>query len=305
MTATHGAADEVELVERLDAAYDPSRFQAIVIDDEGAFWEPSPLLHAQAGRRPPVVVLVNTQQANRFLPWIEQLEAVHVMQDDNVQRFNDLHVTLCKLSSGDIFGIEKYFAWGAREQAMTLRGSDERDGLYDALDDFTARLCVHGRLRALALTVLDEFVSNALYNAPVDASGAQRFRDLHRATPVSLSDDEHIGVRFCADGRRLGLSVVDPFGSLKMESLRGTLVRGLRRGAQRWDRATGGAGLGFYCAFESLSHLVVNVAPGRRTELIGILALRDTYREFLVSGKSLNMFTAPTTGSAVGAEVEP
>lgn len=305
MTATHGAADEVELVDRLDGAFDASKYQAIVVDNEGSSWEPSPLLRARPEQRPPVVVLVNSQQANHLLPWIDQLEAVHVMHDDSVQRFNDLHVTLRKLNSGDIFGIEKYFAWSAREHRASLQSSDERDTLYEALNAFTARLCVHGRLRALALTVLDEFVSNALYNAPVDASGVKRFGDLHRTTPVMLGEEERVEVRFCADGRRLGLSVVDPFGSLKMESLRGTLVRGLRRGAQRWDRDTGGAGLGFFCAFESLSHLVVNVDPGRRTELIGILTLRDTYREFLVSGKSLNMFTVPPRRASSSAEVEP
>jgi hypothetical protein len=303
-TATAGAADDVVLVDTLDAV-DPSDYQAIVVDDEASLHEPSPLLRTRAEARPPVVVLIHTPRDSHLLPWLERLEAVHVIQFDNVQRFNDLHVTLRKITSGDIFGLHKYLAWGARDEAHTLRCTEERAALFDALERFTAGLHVHGRIRALAAVAMEEFLSNAFYNAPVDEDGAFRHRSISRTTPVTLQGDEAIAVRFCADGRRLGLSVVDPFGSLRLDNLRLTLVRGLRQGVHLWDSSLGGAGLGFYCAFESLSHLVVNVEPGRRTELIGIFSLRDSYREFLGAGRSFNMFEVSGERGLSAAEVRP
>ncbi len=291
--ACFGAADDVDMVDKFDDGYDPSRYQAVIIDDEATVPRPSRLIGACAYGPPPVVVLINTQQDSQLLPWIERLDAVHVIQYDHVQRFNDLHVTLRKITSGDIFGIGKYFAWGSRERVFSLQRSDERAAVFEALETFSKQLCVQGRIRALAATVLDEFVSNAFYNAPVDADGAFRFRTLNRAEAVSLGDDERVSVRFCADGRRFGISVIDPFGSLETENIRTTLIRGLKRGEQSWSGTHGGAGLGFFCAYESLSHMVVNVEPGRRTEIIGIFSLRDTYRDYLASGRSFNVFRAP------------
>ncbi len=291
--ACFGAADDVDLTDAFDDGFDPSRYHAVIIDNEATVPRPSALLGACAHGPPPVVVLINTQADTQLLPWIERIEAVHVIQYEHVQRFNDLHVTLRKITSGDIFGIGKYFAWGSRERVFSLQRSDERGAVFEALESFSKQLCVQGRIRSLAATVLDEFVSNAFYNAPVDASGAFRFRAQNRAEAVSLRDDERISVRFCADGRRLGIAVIDPFGSLQIENIRTTLIRGLRRGEQSWASTLGGAGLGFFCAFESLSHMVVNVAPGRCTELIGILTLRDNFRDFLGSGRSFNVFTTP------------
>lgn len=290
MTATRGAADVVDAVDDLDGPLPPSSYHAIVIDDEASSDHPASLVRAWPDPRPPVVVLLHTPHNSHLLPWIEDVEVVHVIQYETVRRFNDLHVTLRKITSGDIFGIGKYFGWGARERTHRLRSTDELEALFESLTEFTGHLRLHGRIQALATVALDEFVSNAFYNAPVDADGVARYRAMNRKIPVSLPDDEAIVVSFCADGRRLGLSVVDPFGSLRPESLRMTLVRGLQRGVHVWDSSQGGAGLGFYCAFESLSHLIVNVEPGRRTELIGIFSLRDTYREFLSSGRSFNMF---------------
>lgn len=304
VTALHGAVDEVDVVDTVGDGLEPAGYEAIVIDDAVATLQPpAALVRAHAARPLPVVVLIDSTKRAHLLPWIEGLAAVHVLQYDGLQRYNDLHVTLRKLASGDIFGIEKYFAWDARGYALRLSSSEEKGRVVEAAEDFSRQLCVAPRMQALVATVLDEFVSNALYNAPVDEGGAFRFRDYRRTRPVRLGDGEAIDVRFCADGRRLGVSVSDPFGSLEPENVRSAIARGLRRTAPSWDRDEGGAGLGFYCAFESVSHLVVNIDARRRTELIGILSLRDTYRDFLDSGKSFNVFEAAATPGAQAGEV--
>ncbi len=299
VTAAHGVADVVDAVDDVDGGVDPSRYQALVVDDDGVERE-APLAGIDTGATP-VVALLHTQREARLLPWLESARAAHVIQYEGALRYDDLHVTLRKIATGDIFGDDKYLAWGARRQSYTLRASEERGALFEALEDFAAERGTPRRMRALAATVLDEFVSNALYNAPVEPDGTRRFRDLERATPVALRGDERVSVSLASDGRRLSVSVSDPFGSLTWETLRTSLVRGLRRGTQRWEHSRGGAGIGFYCALEALSHLVVNVEPGRRTELVGILSLHDTYREFLVAGKSFDMFTAPGSSEGSGA----
>ena len=69
----------------------------------------------------------------------------------------------------------------------------------------------------------------------------------------------------------------------------------LHRGGDQIDQKDGGAGLGLYYIFESLNHLIVNVAPNRRTEMIGLMDISGTFRDFAERPKSLNVFIQECT----------
>ena len=138
--------------------------------------------------------------------------------------------------------------------------------------------------------MVDEFTSNALYNAPLDASGCRRFAHLPRTQEVVLDEDEAVEVSFVSDGSRIGISVADPFGSLQVETVQAYLSRCLRRGDDQINNKDGGAGLGLYCSLESLSHLIINIKKNYRTELIGLLDVSGTHRDFASRGKSFSIF---------------
>jgi hypothetical protein len=299
-----GAVDHIDAGETFPEVKEGDAPSAVVIDCDPTTSTNEALMAAQHAPGIPVVVIVHASRTTELLPWIEQIERVHLLQQEHVERFDDLHVTLRKLVTHDLFGLERYFAWGARSVSMSARSSAQRPQIVLEVERFAEDLGLHPRMRNLISTVIDEFLSNAFYNAPTHADGTHRFRELCRTEPVDLGDREEIVVRFCGDGRRIGLSVTDPFGSLRPAQVQQTLKRGLRRRAHVWERSTGGAGLGFYCAFEALSHLVVNIEASKRTELIGILSVRDTFRDFLASGKSFTLFANRLSVTA-NAEVTP
>src|SRR4029434_11166123 len=91
---------------------------------------------------------------------------------------------------------------------------------------YATRVSGHPRFAGLFWTVADELISNALYDAPVDAAGARRFHHLSRNLDVDLEPGEEIEVRLSSDGRRLGISVSDPFGSLLPATLQDYLGKG-------------------------------------------------------------------------------
>lgn len=204
----------------------------------------------------------------------------------------ELIVTAQKLLKRDIFGIEKYFAWGVDLRTLELSRSSEKDQVLREVEAYARELSVHPRLIGQYCTVTDELITNAVFNAPVDANGRPRFLHLARQTDVDLGPGEEIEIKLCSDGRRLGISVADPFGSLTQERLLEYLAKCFRKGEDQIDDKPGGAGLGFYYIFESLTQFVVNISPGRRTEMIGILDVRGSYRDFAVRNRSFNIFVA-------------
>jgi len=202
----------------------------------------------------------------------------------------DLIVTVQKILKREIFGLEKYFIWGVDPVTRKLTRASQKQELLDEAEAYARGIGVHPRLATQFKTVADELMTNAVYNAPRDAAGNSRWGHVARVDEVELGPGEEIEVKFCSDGRRLGIAASDPFGSLTQERLLDYLAKCFRRGDDQIDQKAGGAGLGFYYIFDAVSHLVANIATGRRTEMIGLIDIRGSYRDFAQRRKSFNIF---------------
>lgn len=204
----------------------------------------------------------------------------------------ELLVTARKLLGADIFGVEKYFPWGAPRLSFSVAHSAGRDAIRERARQLAESLGTQSRLVELYCTVVDELMTNALYNAPVDERGEERFAHLKRGEPVALAGGEGVDVVLCSDGRTLGCAVTDPFGSLGPHTIVDYLGRCFRRGADQISERSGGAGLGLFTIYEACSQLVVNIATGRRTEMIALIDIRGRFRDFAERPKSFNVFLA-------------
>jgi hypothetical protein len=204
----------------------------------------------------------------------------------------DLRVTLEKLLTGELFGAERYLEDGFEQEQFTLQGSSDKTEVVTRGHDFVSRCPgLNPRVAGNYHLAVDELVTNGLYNAPVDSSGAPRFRGLRRDFDIRLEQEERVMVRFFFDGRRLAVSVCDSFGSLAPQQVRSYLSRCFEHQEPTADVASGGAGLGLFYVFDSMNHLVINLSPGRKTEVIGIVDAVRSYKDFARRPKSFNIFT--------------
>jgi hypothetical protein len=290
-----GSVGEVAVSDSVAGIGDWSRHAMVVVHyDALSAAEQDELMASQrALARPPTLLLLSEHEAERDLAKLFGARILTNMLVLNETGFeiSDLLVTVQKIRRGEIFGLEKYFAWGMEPRVIWVRSSVEKTAVLDAIADYLAGLSVPARLAGSIRAVADEFLANAIYNAPVDAAGLPRFASRPRTVPVFLDPAEAIEVRFCCDGRRFGISTTDPFGSLVPARMLDSLAKAYRRGEDQVSENSGGAGLGFYEILVSLSHFVVNIHPGVRTEMIGLVDVRGAYRTFASAGKSFNVFT--------------
>jgi hypothetical protein len=207
---------------------------------------------------------------------------------------DELLITLEKILGDDIFGIDKYFPRATTTTQVHLRETSERQALLDTVLEFVVGIGAPSRMHQQFVMVTDELITNALFNAPVDANGHRRYAHLSRAENVVLEPHEAITVTLSTDRSRLGISVSDPFGSLDASEVLSYLAKCFRRNTEQVDRKAGGAGLGIYYTFEALSHFIVNIEPRRCTEMIGIIDVRGTYKDFAGRAKSFNIFVKET-----------
>jgi hypothetical protein len=123
-------------------------------------------------------------------------------------------------------------------------------------------------------SIADELLTNAIYDAPTDASGRHKFAHVDRRSKVSLAADEDVLLAFGSDGYTLAISVIDPFGSLPIDRIRERLLSCMN--SQEIEDKAGGAGLGLYSVLKQCDELIINIEPGKRTEVIAFIDLART-----------------------------
>src|SRR5690606_37964758 len=132
--------------------------------------------------------------------------------------------------------------------------------------------------------VIDELLMNALHDAP------------RESRPILLADNQGRAVlRWGCDDHTIAVSVSDGFGALRQRDVIDH-VRRARDERGRPNPATTeepGAGLGLYLVLANVASLIVNVDPGRQTEVVCLFDLAKPSRRAITSGvRSLHVFSA-------------
>jgi hypothetical protein len=201
-----------------------------------------------------------------------------------------LVVAIGKLAKGDIFGIEKYLAWGVHVRERLVQSYEQKRDLLLEVADYAQEVGARRQAVSKIESVADELLMNALYDAPalrygVPMSPPDRSRGL--AEPIG---EEPATVRYASDGRWFAVSVRDNYGELRKEAILAALQRArAERGPQ--TRGNGGAGLGMYYVLTSVTRFVANIQPGQQTEVIALFDLQATAREPDPCAKSIHIFT--------------
>lgn len=204
---------------------------------------------------------------------------------------SDLAITMQKIIRSDLFGIEKYLSPEADIQSRIIRGSSDRDPANKAVSDWVEACGLGKNISRLATGICEELLMNAIYDAPV-AGGRTHYEAMERREKRDLAEDEWATLKFGCDGRLFAISICDPFGAFARDRWFSYLRKVLKRNDtdQLIDTKKGGAGLGLFKMLYSSHGLVCNVAPGKATEVIVIIATNLPVRDFVHMPRSIHYF---------------
>jgi CheY-like chemotaxis protein len=204
----------------------------------------------------------------------------------------EMSITALKLIRGEIFGLEKYLAWGVEVREKTLTDADQRKGLIDDLSRDVHLAGFGPRVAAQATLIADELLSNALYNAPLDEAGVRYRGEEVRHGHRPLVGREQVTLRYACDARYLAVEVTDRFGSLDRKTILRCLAKAGGRTADKVSMDTRGAGIGLATVYGTCNHLVFNLDPGVRTEVIALIDVRFRPAELTNAVCSFGVFAA-------------
>ncbi len=219
-------------------------------------------------------VFMTSAEASVYLPVLKMHPTISNIiarnEDDRTFTLKNIITTVSKLINQDLFGMEKYLSWGVDIQCQTVSCSDERLDIINEMEEYFRQLGVRRTILRQSSMVMEELLMNAVYDAPTDAQGRPLYNHLPRTQPVVLKTEEQGTLRYACDGLLLAVSVEDPFGALRQETLLKHLEHGFYAPTE-FDRPNqGGAGLGLFNIIDVSDLVVINVVPTVKTEVIAI-----------------------------------
>ncbi len=198
--------------------------------------------------------------------------------------------TIRKLVSDDIFGLEKYVMSGTEVEVRSVTGSEKRWDLIDEMRKYFESRRVRTFVNERCQGVAEELLSNAIYDAPVDANGVSVYNHLPRVQAIELKSHEYATLRYATDGAVAVVSVVDPFGCFPLKTIIDYLESCYGGKVGSLNAEKGGAGMGVYQTLENSDMLVFNIKRGFKTEVIALFYLDAAIQKNL-SGKAFHYYS--------------
>lgn len=218
----------------------------------------------------PVVVVGDDLDDDGLITLMLEQPVSHLIGDPGDR---DLGITSEKLASGDLFGLEKYLTPGAKVGERVIRTDAEKRHAVDEVCAWAEAIGARRPVIHRITSVVDELLMNAL-------------REAHGGLPQAV-------LRWASDDGTLALSVGDGFGALRQRDVIDHVRRARSEGGRPQSREESeGAGLGLYLVLANVASLVVNVDPGRATEVVCLFDLaKPTQQGAVASGvRSLHVF---------------
>jgi hypothetical protein len=180
----------------------------------------------------------------------------------------ELLATVQKLLRNDVFGLEKYIAWGADVRGYTLEDAAERGNAVTALASDVTAVGLPERVSSLVSVIADELLANALYVAPLDDHKRRHRVSEARERSRALRGRDVVTVRWATDARYLAIEVRDRWGTLEPNGVAERLASG------KVGSSAPESGMGLALAYACCNQLVIDLEPEVMTEVIALLDVR-------------------------------
>ena len=234
-------------------------------------------------------------------------ERISLLRDERVESIlahderlddDEFIASATKTLGHDLFGLHKYFPWGTTTFSMKVNNYEEKTEAISIIMQYAETAGMRGPVRERIQLACDELMMNALYHAPVDEQGRERFRDKSRKELAKLSEVSPTQVQYGCSGRYFGVSVRDAFGSLNRAKILDYLTRISQGVGATIENKMTGAGLGIVSVAQSVSKLIYNIIPGVSTEVIALFDT-DLMSRGKVGARSVHLFiTSSSTPAA-------
>ena len=286
---------------------------ALIIDVDSLPWEVekkvlADLAHARDQGVGTPVVMGCLSVSDRPHAWFEECRVQHWLPTFNEQNTQRCIDGIVQIVTGKPPAFSEHAA-SSDQVSWSINSTEQLGQALNDLREASKQRSIRSRLTESFVSTVAELGTNALFHSPVDGGGERVYADQRRSIPVFWRPDDapaktadgrhsknipgksgHVEIKTGFSADRCIISVKDPYGSLKIDTVIDYLGRALRfDDTQVLDDASGG-GIGIYSSLMFSSSLAYIINPGKYTEVIATFEKIHSFRDFAAVEKSLNCF---------------
>ncbi len=226
--------------------------------------------------------LTDHQQMNDIL---KSTKVSHLFGMSGTHTLNDMKSYLIACIESKFWTPDTFVAQPATKRSHTIFQTsshlDEQIEKAIALHDLSHTF---EGFKAIMIQILNEALTNALYNAPVDANGKFLHRHQSRREVITSEQKMSPTLDIVEDEDKIVLSVKDFYGTLTKDVIDHYLTHG------EVAEKDGGAGVGMYLVLKHAHKLIINVDPGKMTEIIIVLHKFKRFFHYQTLEKSYHLY---------------
>jgi len=178
------------------------------------------------------------------------------------------------------FGLAGVLGPSARVQKVRLGRSTQKQEAVEAVRGYVVAAGFNNRMATVVANAVDESLMNAIFDAPVDASGKQEKAMVPRSEDFPLDGKNQVEMEIGFDGKVIGVSAIDQFGSIDKNRLLRHMSKVYMNEAYKVKSTSAGAGLGLSSSFQSGGSFFFVCDSGVRSEAMLFFSIEENYRKF-------------------------
>lgn len=254
VTTARGGPEALELL-------DKRRFDMLLSDINMPVMKGFELLQRASWEHPEVKrVLITAYDVHDYIGLAQNYDIGNIITKTSPFNFEETALLIRNILSEEVFGLYRYV--GGEIKSRVIRHSNEMEPLIEEVLTSIPEGLGRRRFR----NGIAEVVVNAVYYG---AKQEQGDRKDEWQIDVALEPDEEVTVEWCHDEEKAGVSVTDQKGRLTKKDILYWLERNITRTEDGLSRGFFDKhGKGLFITRETNDRFIINVKPGRRTEVI-------------------------------------
>jgi hypothetical protein len=228
--------------------------------------------------------------------WLSHLVAMTVLSGPRAR--TQLATMLERLSAGP---EQRMLGEAGIGRVALLAQASRREARFERIREFFMKHGLSPRVIGSVNDVLEELVTNALYDAPVEAGYFSEA--VPRTEDVELPRERACEISYGVENGTVFLRVSDTFGALKRARLMAVLNR-CNTDTVSLDESRGGAGLGMWRVFSLASMIAITVHPGCLTDIVVAITTKGG-RVVTKQLQAVQLFFGPPHSDGVVASFIP
>ncbi|MFW6253673.1 MAG: response regulator [Chitinivibrionales bacterium] len=214
--------------------------------------------------------LITAYNTDDYIRMAKESDISNIIPKSIPFNFDEFNTIVDSLVTEKIFGLERYM----QEDFELLEEYDITSSrqIVEVEDQILSSITRFHKPQPFVQILLEELITNAVYHAPVDESGAEKYQ---KHSDVTLQESEKVKIKLGKDSEKYGVSVTDTSGKLTKQQV-----------LYRIDRHIHGEGVldehgrGLHMSRLYSDRLIINIKRDVITEAIFINYLNDKYKGF-------------------------